>query len=78
MVDCTSSGSERADRIVTVFPHYDPRQMMRTHVDFRAPAPPPAPHGRAPPASPRATHSSGAVPEIEEEQDIAIGSVADA
>jgi len=64
--------------IVRVFPHYDPRQMMRTHVDLRAPAPPPTPHGRSPPASPRATHSSGAVPETEEEQDVAIGSVADA
>jgi len=52
--------------IVTVFPHYDPRQ-MRTHVDLQAPAPPLAPRGRAPPASPRATRSSGAVPEIEEE-----------
>ena len=31
-----------------------------------------------PPASPRATRSLGAVPEIEEEQDIAIGAVADA
>ena len=47
-------------------------------MDLRAPAPPPAPHGRAPPASPRATHSSGAVPETEEEQDITIGSVVDA
>ena len=25
---------------VTVFPHYDPRQMIRIHVDLRAPAPP--------------------------------------
>jgi hypothetical protein len=31
-----------------------------------------------PPLSPRATRSSGEVPEIEEEQDIAIGAVADA
>jgi hypothetical protein len=63
---------------VTVFPHYNPRKMMRKHVDLRAPTPPLAPHGRAPPTSPRATHSSGAVPETEEEQDVAIGSVADA
>ena len=47
-------------------------------MDLRAPAPPLAPHGRAPPASPKATHSSGVVPEIEEEQDIAIGSVIEA
>ena len=46
-------------------------------MDLRAPAPPLAPHGRAPPASPRATRGSGAVPETEEEKDIAIGSVAD-
>ena len=52
---------------VTVFPHYDPRQMLRAHVDLRAPAPPPAPHGRAPPPSPMATRSSGGVLEIEEE-----------
>jgi len=64
--------------IVTVFSHYDPRQMMSTHVDLRAPAPPQASRGRAPPASPRATRSSGVVPETEEEQDVAIGSVADA
>jgi hypothetical protein len=31
-----------------------------------------------PPPSPRATRSSGVVPEIEEEQDIAIGAFADA
>jgi len=31
-----------------------------------------------PPPTPWATHSSGAVPKIEEEQDIAIGAVADA
>ena len=49
--------------IVTVFPHYDPRQKMRAHVDFRALAA----HGRAPPASPRATCSSGAIPNTEEE-----------
>ena len=47
-------------------------------MDLRGPAPPPAPHGRAPLASPRATHSLGAVLETEEEQDVAIGSVADA
>jgi hypothetical protein len=64
--------------IETLFPHYDPRQMMRAHVNLQAPAPPLAPCGRAPPVSPRATHSSGAVPETKEEQDIAIGSVADA
>ena len=29
---------------VIVFPHYNPQQMMRTHMDFRAPAPPLAPH----------------------------------
>jgi len=52
--------------------------MMRTQVDLRALTPPPAPHGKAPPASARATHSLGAVLETEEEQDIAIGSVADA
>jgi len=46
---------------VIVFPHYDPRQMMRAHVDLRALAPPPAPRGRAPPASPKATHSLGVV-----------------
>ena len=51
---------------------------MRSHVDLRALAPPSAPCGRAPPASPRTTHSSGAVPEIEEEQDVAIGSLVDA
>jgi len=62
----------------TVFPHYDPRQMLRAHYDLRAPPPPPAPHGQVPPPSPRATHSSGAVPETEEEQDIAIGAVVDA
>ena len=45
-------------------------------MDRRAPAPPQAPRGTTPLTSPRATCSSGAVPEIEEEQDIAIGSVA--
>ena len=29
--------------LVTVFPHYDLRQMMRTHIDLRAPVPPTAP-----------------------------------
>jgi len=61
-----------------VFPHYDPRQMLRAHYDLRAPPPPPAPRGQMPPPSPRATRSSGAVPETEEEQDIAIGAFADA
>ena len=60
-----------------VFPHYDPRQMLRAHHDLRAP-PPLAPRGQVPPPSPMATGSSGAVPETEEEQDIAIGVVADA
>lgn len=62
----------------TVFPHYDPRQMLRAHHDLRAPPPPPAPRGQVPPLSPRATRSSGVVPETEEEQDIAIGAVGDA
>ena len=62
---------------VIVFPHYDPRQMLRAHVDLLALAPPLAPHSRAPPPSPRATRSTRGVPEIEEEQDIAIGAVAD-
>ena len=57
----------------TVFPHYDPRQMLRAHHDLRAPPPPPAPRGPVPPPSPRAPHSTGAVPEIEEEQDIVLG-----
>ena len=61
-----------------VYPHYDPRQMLRAHHDIRAPAPPPAPRGQAPPPSPRATRSLGAVPETEEEQDIDIGAFADA
>jgi hypothetical protein len=62
----------------TVFPHYDPRQMLRAHYDLRAPPPPSAPRGPVPPPSPRGTRSSGAVPETEEEQDIAIGAFADA
>ena len=52
--------------------------MLRAHHDLRAPPPAPAPCGQVPPPSPRATHSSGAVPEIEEEQHIAIGTVVDA
>ena len=52
--------------------------MLRAHYDLRAPPPPPAPRGQVPPLSPRGTHSSGAVPEIEEEQDIAIWAFADA
>jgi len=47
-------------------------------VDLQAPAPPPAPRGRALAASPKATRSSRAVPETKDEQDVAIGSVADA
>ena len=47
-------------------------------MDLRAPTPPLAPRGRAPPPSPRATHSLGGVAETEEERDIAIGAVADA
>jgi hypothetical protein len=62
---------------VTVFPHYDPSQMLRAHIDLQAPTPPLAPCGRAPPPSPRATRSSRGVLEIED-QDIAIGAVADA
>jgi len=57
----------------TVFPQYDPHQMLRAHHDLRAPAP----RGQVPPPSPRATNSSGRVLETEEEQDIAIGAVAD-
>jgi hypothetical protein len=49
--------------------------MLRAHHDLRAPPPPLAPRGKVPPPSPRASRSSGAVPE--EEQDIAIGAVAD-
>ena len=60
-----------------VFLHYDPRQMLRAHHDLRAPPPALAPHGQVLPPSPRATRSSGVVPEIEE-QDIAIGAFADA
>jgi hypothetical protein len=61
-----------------VFPHYDSRQMMRSHVDLQALAPPQAPRGKALPACPWATRSSGAVSETAEEQDVAIGLVADA
>jgi len=52
--------------------------MLRAHYDLRAPPPPPAPCGQVPPLSLRGTRSSGAVPETEEEQDIAIGAFADA
>jgi len=62
----------------TAFPHYDPRQMLRAHYDLRAPPPPPELRGQVPPLSPRATHSLGAVHEIEEELDIAIGAFVDA
>jgi len=62
----------------TVFPHYDPRQMLRAHHDLRAPPPPRVPCGQMPPPSPRGTRSSGAVPETEEEQDITIGAFVDA
>jgi hypothetical protein len=62
----------------TVFPHYNPRQMLRAHHDLRATPPPRAPRGPVPPPSPRGTRSSGAVPETEEQQDIAIGAFADA
>ena len=48
--------------------------MLRAHHDLRAPPPPRAPCGQVPPPS----HSSGAVPETEEEQDVAIGAFADA
>jgi len=41
-----------------VFPHYDPRQMLRAHYDLRAPPPPPAARGPVPPPSPRGTRSS--------------------
>jgi len=62
----------------TVFPHFDPRQMLRAHHDLRATPPPRAPRGPVPPPSPRGTRSSGAVPETEEQQDIAIGAFVDA
>jgi len=52
--------------------------MLRAHHDLRAPPPPRAPRGQAPPPSPRGTRSSGAVLETKEEQDIAIGAFADA
>ena len=52
--------------------------MLRAHHDLRATPPPRAPRGSVPPPSPRGTRSSGAVPETEEQQDIAIGAVADA
>jgi hypothetical protein len=61
---------------VIAFAHYDPRQMMRTHMDLRAPVPHPTPCGSAPAPSPRTTRCSGAILETEEEKDIAIGSVA--
>jgi len=62
----------------TVFPHYDPRQMLRAHHDLRATPPPRAPRGPVPLPSPRGTRSTAAVPETEEQQDIAIGAFADA
>ena len=62
----------------TVFPHYNPRQMFRAHHDLRATPPPHAPRGLVPPPSPRGTRSTGAVPETDEQQDIAIGAFADA
>jgi len=43
----------------TVFPHYDPWQMLRAHHDLRAPPPPHAPRDQVPPPSPRGTRSSG-------------------
>ena len=52
--------------------------MLRVHHDLRAPPPPRAPRGQVPPPSPRGTHSSGAVLETQEEQDIAIGAFAEA
>ena len=52
--------------------------MLRAHYDLQAPPPPAAPRGPVPPPSPRGTRSSGVVPETEEEQDIAIGTFADA
>jgi len=62
----------------TVFPHYDPRQMLRAHHDLRATPPPRAPCGPVPPPSPRGTRSTGVVSETEEQQDIAIGVFVDA
>jgi len=50
-----------------VFPHYDPRQMLRADYDLRAPPPPPAARGQVPPPSPRGSRSSGIVLETEEE-----------
>jgi len=47
-------------------------------MDLRAPVPPPAPCGLAPAPTLRATHSSGAVLEREEEHVIVIGSMAEA
>jgi len=52
--------------------------MLRAHHDLRATPPPRAPRGPVPPPSPRGTHSTAAVPETEEQQDIAIGAFADA
>ena len=51
--------------------------MLRAHHDLRAPPPPHAPCGQVPPPSPKRNCSSGAVPETEEEQDVAIGAFAD-
>jgi len=62
----------------TVFPHYDPKQMLRAHHNLRATPPPRAPRGPVPPPSPRVARSTAAVPETEEQQDIAIGAFADA
>jgi len=62
----------------TVFPHYDPRQMLRALHNLRAAPPPRAPRGLVPPPSPRGTRSTTAVPETEEQQDIVIGAFADA
>jgi len=52
--------------------------MLRAHHDLRATPPPRAPRGPVPPPSPRGTRSTGAVPETEEQQDIAIGAFVDA
>jgi len=52
--------------------------MLRAHHDLRATPPPHAPRGPVPPPSPRGTRSTIAVPETEEQQDIAIGAFADA